>query len=357
MDPLEAHFTQAVTQPLPPIVHDICPVPPIARLLEQPFSPLDAAPPPFVLHAQRILALFANLLLNAFSQISLRGITLFADFVAISVIVAMLFRTYVLSFTVLCYAFPKNFQPINQNLTTLSHTKNSCLYVKRRRKGLVGPSPAIHFIKFWSIFGLLECATHVLTLYLTPLNAVFLITIPRALILLHLCTGRRLKNAATLYDEKLSPFYADQTPEIKRLSTQLRKAAATLDDHAKQYAIYFLKHVEVAGLTGFLSGIVAADADERSVVREEHASGERGTHKSEKRLPANDRVFKSGRQFFAGAAAERAESVANCAEEDFGVVHVAAPEPPKPAYEDLHALRRSFSRRRGQIGKGKEKPP
>lgn len=232
----------------------------------------------------------------------------------------------------------------------------SCVYVRRRRKGLVGPAMAPVLIKFWALFGLLESAAHVASLYLSALNGDWLVSLLRAAALLTLCSGRRLSCATRLYDARLVPFYDAQAPEVERLFAKARAVRDEVDDVCRQYATYLLERIEVGGLSGAMADL-SAQAEEAKNAQGAVASGPT-QRRAGRALPQDTSVFSSGRQFFAGAPDSRADAVANSSQRGIqgGVIQVAAPEPPKAAYEDLKAMRRKFSSRRGEAAKGKGKP-
>lgn len=235
------------------------------------------------------------------------------------------------------------------------------MYVKRRRRGLVGPAMAPILIKFWTTYGVVECVAHMLSIYLTPMKGAWLVSVLRAIGLVVMMWGRRLGNVVKLYDRKLVSLFEAQEPEIEAVFARARERGDLINDAFKELATYLLKRIAVGGLSGAVSDLSEAvsaqtvDGDEGVAGQRQRAAGVPGRGGSP--LPAETDVFSSGRQFFAGAD-DRADAVANASSDGMGrVIQVAAPEAPKAAYEDLRALRRKLSSRVRQNGKGKEAPP
>ncbi|CDF37750.1 unnamed protein product [Chondrus crispus] len=146
---------------------------------------------------------------------------------------------------------------------------------------------------------------------------------------------------------------------------QARERGVVIDEAFRELATYLLKRIAVGGLSGAVSDIseaVAAGAEgEQGARAQGRQRAGASAPRDGSRLPseASTNTFSSGRQFFAGAPEERAESIASAGLPGgaMGVIQMAAPEPPKAAYEDLKAFRRKLSSRVKQREKGKEPPP
>lgn len=237
------------------------------------------------------------------------------------------------------------------------------MYVKRRRRGRVGPAMAPILIKFWASYSLAECGAHMLSIYLTPMNGAWLVSLLRAIGLMVMMWGHRLGKVVELYDLKLVPFYEAREPEIEGAFAQVRERGELVNDAFKELATYLLKRIAVGGLSGAMNDLSEAvsgqsvDGNESVAGQQQRAASVRGGGGGGSTLPGETDVFSSGRQFFAGTE-DRADAVANASLDGMGrVIKVAAPEPPKAAYEDLRAFRRKLSSRVRQKGKGKEAPP
>lgn len=225
-------------------------------------------------------------------------------------------------------------------------------------------------LKFWTLHGVVECVAHVLTLYLTPFQATWLISVLRAVILLFLTYGRRLSIATTLYEERLAPFYKSHQPEIEQQLFHLRQRMDRVDDAFKELGSYLLNHMAVGGLSGVAKGLsqlfaeslrqdldalqqggVEQDATVQNQAQRREAAD--GRDRARLSSPREGDLFANGRQFFAGEPEERAMAVGYESSTDSlqTVMWLAKAEPPRIAYEGSRAMRRQFKNRAAQTKK------
>lgn len=377
MDPLERHFALAT---LPPAMSAV-PSESAARLLRHPTShPLgystivadDAAAAPHRLALHALAEDAWRWAVSKAEQVTFGGLGRFCDLISFVVLAVIVYRTYVPVVFVVVQKImrlkgelvwrPPHFLTFSA-LSLFPHLR--FMYVKRRRRGLVGPSLAPLLVKFWIIYGFADFCSHLLSMYLTPMHGGWLVSILRAIGLVILASGHRLSAAERLYAAKLVPLYEAQEPEVEAMFAQARQRGELIDEAFRELATYLLKRIAVGGLSGAVSDIseaVAAGA-EGEQGRAGQATQRRGGGAASEGSPlpseTTSNTFSSGRQFFAGVPEERAESIASAgvAGNGIGVIRMAAPAPPKAAYEDLRAFRRKLNSRVRQREVGKEPPP
>lgn len=219
-------------------------------------------------------------------------------------------------------------------------------------------------LKFWALYGIIECVAHVLTLYLTPFKGTWLISLLRATALLFLTYGRKLPNATAMYEARLAPFYKSQQPEIEQHLSHLRQRMNRVDDAFKELGSFLLNHMAVGGLSGVANGLSQlftealrqdlqalqqGNAEQGAVAQyqgQEEEAG-RGGKRAGLSSPREGDLFVNGRQFFAGEPEERARAIGHESSTDSlqSVMWMAKAEPPQVAYEGSRAMRRQFKNR------------
>ena len=147
-----------------------------------------------------------------------------------------------------------------------------------------------------------------------------------------------------LYHRNLSPLYDSHAPHVEQYFSNARKHWDEINDAFRELATYLLKRIAVGGLS---NAIVLPSSEEQS-----HPSSAQPSATSDPPrqrgalLPKETAVFPTGRNFFAGEAEQRAETVINARSGTIGnAIQVAIPEAPRPLYEEARAMRAQFRRR------------
>lgn len=207
-------------------------------------------------------------------------------------------------------------------------------------------------LKMWALYGCVEFATQILSMYLIPFRAEGYISFLRATVLLFLASGRRLYISERIYGQHLCHFYDAHSHEIEQYLEKARHYWQEISDTFQQLANILLKRVAVGGLANAVTFPSAPKPEEEQPATQQT---EPGLSASNNRMPQETAVFSTGRNFYAGDAQPRAEALASSRTKNVGALAQTAPaEPPRAAYENARALRQKFRRRLSRDSSDKE---
>lgn len=202
---------------------------------------------------------------------------------------------------------------------------------------------AIPLLKFWTIFGFVEWVFYIISLYLSPFQGQWLVSLSRAILFILLSSGQQLSITERIYDRYLIPLYDEHSNEIDQFLTRCKTNWGKVNEELRDLAKLLLMRIAVDGLSGAFPLPSTQDFDREKPERvKEKKLKQQPTDVSH--LADDTEIMTTEQRFFAGAGNDRAQAVRQSitSKNLNGVVQVATAQPPKAPFEDARRLREEF---------------